>query len=79
MSLREAFAEKQSGKSKRAGGTEKLEGLGKSDPHFADRHIIEDVGEADAGDRGDNEDDVHFGLNLQRRLDFAEGEGERQK
>src|SRR3954464_15178135 len=76
---RKTFVEKDGGEAKRADGAKELKGLGKSDSDLANRHVIQNVGKTDAGYGGDNQDNVHPGLDLQWRRNVPKRQRERQK
>ena len=75
----EPFAKEKRGKPQRAGGTNELEGLGKSDPDLPNCHVIQDVSETDASHSGHDQDQVYAGIDAQRCLDFSERQGKRQE
>lgn len=79
LRLGEALAEKERGQTERARRTKKLERLGKSDADLANGDVVQNVREADAGHGGDDEDDVHSRIDLERRPDFSERQGEGQE
>src|SRR5437016_11264630 len=54
-----SFAEKKRGESQGSGGANKLEGLRKRDAHFANRHVIQNVGEANASHSGYDQDQIY--------------------
>jgi hypothetical protein len=79
LRLREALAEEKRGQTHRAGWADKLERLGKGDADFANGDVIQDVRETDAGDRGNDEDDVHLRADFERRRDFPKRQREREE
>ena len=65
------------GQCERADGTEKLEALRERDADFVDGDVIQNVGERDAGDRGDYQEEIHVSAHLKRRRGVSEGEHQR--
>src|SRR5205814_9395751 len=75
----EPFAEKDRRQSESARRANELQGLGDRDPDFLDRHVIQNVGETDTGDGGNDEDEVYAGIDAQRRFDSSKHNREWQE
>src|SRR5207302_9290715 len=79
LGVSEALAKKNCGKPERSGGTNQLQRLRKRDADLANGYVIQNVSETDARHRRNDQDYVHAGIDPQRRFDFPERKGERQK
>src|SRR5207237_239834 len=79
LGVSEALAKKNCGKPERSGRTNELQRLRKRDADLANGHVIQNVSETDARHGRNDQDNVHAGVDPQRRFDFPERNGERQK
>jgi len=69
----EAFVKNPGGKGQRAGGTKELQSLRERDADFANRDVIQNVGERNAADRGNDENDVNVHASVKRSVDLSKG------
>src|SRR4029078_11540244 len=79
LGVSEPFAIEPGGQRHGNSRAKELEALGERDSDFTDRHVVQNVSERNADDRGDDQDQVRFHPGMNRSSDFAEGEGQRKQ
>src|SRR6266513_651845 len=78
LGLSEAFVENPSGERERAERAKELKRLGECDADFLDRNVIQNVRHGDAGDGGDDENEIYMCTGMKRGVDSAEEQSQRK-
>ena len=72
------FTKNPGGQSKRAKRTKKLQCLREGDADFLNRDVVENVRHGDAGDGGNDKDEIHVSAHMKRGIDLSEQTSERK-